>query len=76
VEVLSGPGFGGWKNRRHSQASANGASGNIRATPMKMMMKKYGWGFIPVMLSGAKHLSIQTCFEKQPLTRDSPLRSK
>jgi hypothetical protein len=41
---LSGPGFGGWKNRRHSHASANGINGNTNATPIKMTMNKYGSG--------------------------------
>jgi hypothetical protein len=43
---LSGPGFGGWKNRRHSHASANGINGNANATPMKMTMNKYGSGLM------------------------------
>jgi hypothetical protein len=50
-----------WKHQRHANENDD---------------EEIGMRIHPVMLSGAKHLSIQTCFEKQPLTRDSSLRSE
>jgi hypothetical protein len=59
---LSGPGFGGWKNRRHSQASANGISGNTSATPMKIMMKKYGCGFTKSLIKFARNACLPSLY--------------
>jgi hypothetical protein len=39
MAFFSAPGFGGWNNRRHSQASANGTTGKTNATPTKMTIK-------------------------------------
>jgi hypothetical protein len=44
VAFFAAPGFGGWKNRRQSQARPRGMMGKAIATAAKIVRKRYGEG--------------------------------